>query len=476
MKDKMKRITVFFTENQKLYKWEWVLLALLIFLPFASCFYGDTNVIVLYENHFWGAIFQGDGILSYYDYVYDQVQNGLGIYATYDFPMYLILGVWGLPLWIFWGSKGEVPTMFFMARLYGKCVYLIPLAITVFLVYKICRELKMSKERAMWGAFLYESSMMVYVAICLNGQTDIIGMVFILLGLWAYIKDERIKFLVFFALAVPFKQYALFLFVPLLVLREKKIWNIILNAIGSLSVLIVSNLLFDPLSPGIERKKIFELEIFNRLMANRLPLLDGSVPTPVVLLLAVCVFCFLKEVRDEEERKRYAVFIPLLTMGCMFISFESSSYWYLHLAPYLSIMLVYNTNRTRHNLLFETVAMICLTLANYASRPWAFEVYAYCGMLLEKLFGNYNALETPFYLENFCQKIGITKYCGAFFSTYVVLLMSIIFINRPSQISSEEDTGLPMRGYAYLRMFANAAVAYIPGLLYLYNVYLAGKV
>ena len=38
-----------------------------------------------------------------------------------------------------------------------------------------------------------------------------------------------------------------------------------------------------------------------------------------------------------------------------------------------------------------------------------------------------------------------------------------------------EGENIPIRGYAALRLAANAFVAYIPAILYLYNVYLAHK-
>lgn len=475
VKKAFNKVYMYFQNTKEPYKWEWVILGLLILLPFISCFYGDTNSILLYEVDFFGSIFKGDGVLSYYDYVMNRMDTtGIGNYATYDFPMYIVLGIWGAPLWFLAGAKGVNPLSSIVFKIYGKSIFLVALAITTVIIYLICKELKISKENSMWGAFIYASSLMIYVAICLNGQTDILGMVFILLGLLMFIKDKRMLFLLFFAIAIPFKQYALFIFVPLLLLKEKRIRYIILKTIAALSILAGSNLLFDSSSPSIQIKKSFELDMFNRLTAMRLPLLNGSVPIIVVLLLVVCVFCFLKKIDDREEMNKYSIFIPLLVMGIIFISFESSSYWYVHLVPYLAIMLVYNSGNLKHCLLFETVGMMSLVLANYASRPWSFDIYAYNNMFLGKVFGDYNALETPFLLGDFCQKSGIVKYCGTLFGVYVVLLFTTIYLCRPSNIKTEQMNA-PIRGYSMVRLFLNTLIAYIPGGLYLYNVYLAGK-
>lgn len=475
MKVILDKIKNFFTNTQKPYKWEWIILCVLILIPFVSCFYGDTDSIVLYENDFFGAICKGDGILSYYDYVMNMLDTtGAGNYATYDFPMYIVLGLWGAPLWFLMGAKDIAPTSSFVAKIYGKSIFLVALIITTILIYLICKELKITKENSMWGAFIYASSVIIYVAVCLNGQTDILGIVFILLGLLFYIKNKNVWFILFFAIAIPFKQYALFIFVPLLLLKEKKIWKIALKTLAALSILTISNMMFDSSSEAIQIKNLFQLQMFERLMEQRLPLLNGGVSTVLVFLGAICIFCYLKEIENKDEMDKYTIFIPLLTMGCVFISFESSSYWYVHLAPYLAIMLVYNLGSLKRSIMFETCAMICLTLANYASRPWAFEIYFYPDMLLGKLFGNYNALENPILLEEFCSKAKLIKYCGSLFSAYVVLLFTVIYLNRPSNIIKDEKNNM-IRGYAMLRLALNTLIAYIPGLLYLYNVYMASK-
>ena len=465
MQNKLRKIEDFFRSARPPYKWEWIVLGILIFIPFISCFYGDTMSILIYENHFFGAIMDGDGLLSYYDYVMNNL--GTGNYATYDFPMYIVLGIWGAPLWFFWGAKGISPLSSFVAKIYGKSIFLAAFAVTVFLVYLICKELKVSKERAVWGAFIYAS-------ICLNGQTDILGLVFILAGILSYVRGRNVWFIIFYAIAVPFKMYALFTFVPLLLLREKKIWKIGVQTLGAISIRVISNMLFDPSSPAIQEKARFESEMFNRLTAQRLPLLNGSVPVVILLLGVVCVFCYLKQIESKEELDKYSVFIPLLAMGCLFVSFESSSYWYLHLTPFLAIMLVYNWGNMKICMLFESVAMICLTAANYATRAWAFEIYFYPEMALGKLFGDYNALETPVMLIDLCGRVGLVKYAGCVYAVYTVLLFTVIFLSRPSKINREGEN-IPIRGYAVLRLAANAFVAYIPAILYLYNVYLAHK-
>ena len=113
-------------------------------------------------------------------------------YATYDFPMYIVLGIWGIPLWILFGAKGLDANASYLAKIYGKSVLLAALVVSTVLVYAICREIRLSTQQAAWGAFLFASSMCVFTAIGINGQTDILGIPFIMLGLRDYIKHRRV--------------------------------------------------------------------------------------------------------------------------------------------------------------------------------------------------------------------------------------------------------------------------------------------
>lgn len=456
--------------------WEWIVLAVLIGIPFLSYYYGDTMSIVNYEANFMGAIIHYDGWTSYYEYIKYLVENdpfGFGThtyaYATYDFPMYIVLGIWGIPLWILFSAKGLDVNASYPARIYGKSVLLAALVISAVLIYSICREIKVSEQHARWGAFLFASSMCVFTAIGLNGQTDILGIPFILLGIRAYIRQRRVRFLVWFMVAVMFKMYAFFIFAPLLLLAEKKVWKIGLSVASVWGLKVVQAVIFDPQSPSMLIKQQFENDIYNRLTANRLPFVNGDAPIVLLMICVLCIYCYLhEEIEKEEELYKYAVWIPMAAMIGLFISFESSSYWYLHLCPYLSIMLVYNTSEMKHNVLFETCGLIAITLSNYGSRPWAFEIYGCHEMLLERFLGDYNAVPEVYTLEAFAHRVSIVKYVGALNVLFVVLLLTIVWLNMPDKIDYRKDR--PVKGYAYARLLANVAVAFIPLFLFAYNL------
>ena len=131
MKELMIRIDTYFHSTKAPKLWEWIVLGILISIPFLSYFYGDTLSIVNYEVNFMGAVKNGGGWTSYYEYMKYLVESdpfGFGTqnyaYATYDFPMYIVLGIWGIPLWILFGAKGLDANASYLAKIYGKSVLL----------------------------------------------------------------------------------------------------------------------------------------------------------------------------------------------------------------------------------------------------------------------------------------------------------------------------------------------------------------
>lgn len=463
----------FLYKKSKPKKAEWVLLGLLFLFPFLCYFYGDTTAIVLYEMNFMGSIVRGGGLQNYYEYTKYLVEstgpNHGGCYATYDFPMYFIMGIWGIPLWFVFGARDIEFFLSFWGKVYGKSIYIVALIICTYLIYRICLQLKISKDDSKWGAFLFASSIFVFTAVAINGQSDIIGIVFILLGIYSYVKQNRKAFLLWFMIAACFKMYALFIFLPLLLLIEKNVIRIGMDGIIVLLMKLGLGIVFDPNSEAMHIKNAFEYEMFERLLNNKLPLINGDVPITLVLIFGICVFCYLhEEIKDSEMLHRYAIYVPMLTMICLFISFESSSYWYLHMSPYLAIMLAYNTKNLKNNMLFETFGLICITFYFYATRPWAFDVDGSVGMLLEILIRKYDTIHQPLMLEELCDKLHITDFSGVLNAVFVVAVLTLCWMNRPKEITYEEKCNI--RPWAIMRLGVNGLVGGLPILLIIYNM------
>lgn len=446
---------------------EYFIFAVFFLILFMSNSDGDTLAFVHYEVNFWRSVFEEGGLQHFYDFSYKMEQyykaNQIGgaFAAYYDFPMFILFGIWGLPLYIICNGLGIEETSNMWTIVYGKSIFIVALVVAAYMIYKICRNMRISKEQAKWAVFLFMTSVLVLVEVAYIGQLDILGIIFTLLGIYYYQKNDRRKFIVFFMIAVTFKQFPLFIFIPLLLLVEKNVLKIGIDTIIVLGFSKLTGLPFRGDRMAIEVKNGFSETSLECLLGVKAPLYNDTVPVIILLLGAICAFCYIKKIENQKELEEYSVFIALLSMFILLISFDSNPYWYIQLAPFVAILLVYNSKQYMNLILFETVGMLCLILNQFGANYWCFEPSNGEGMLMTKIFGKADHGLSMF---SFAGYVRLDKFSGVLFAGFIVCMAAFLWINRPGKM--EIDESMSIRPYALLRMLANIGVAYVPILLY----------
>jgi len=452
---------------------KWIVLAVFLLIPFVSFCYQDTKSIIHYQINFADALFSGR-ILDFYDICYERAlgYDAMGLsgshVATYDIVMHALLGIWGIPLY-FWCALKGVPEILYNTScvLFGKAIYIPALIISAYFIYKICIELRMDEEHSEWASYLFCSSLLVFTNVCIIGQSDILAIPFVLTGLLYYIREDNKKFLAFFMVAIAFKMFAFFIFVPLLLLREKRVIRIILSIIAVYSLSFVANLPYSlKTTPGVLEKAKFNQVMLSMLLEQRIPLLDGNVSLLIVALGILCLYCYLKPLNYAKEMKISAIYIALLSMGIVFLCFFGTPYWYLHLAPYLAIVIAYYSDKWNYLILFETVGMVILTIENYVKFPWCYDLANANDMLMQKIFGLVKV--HPITLEQLTWHL--KSYQDILNAAFVVCIIAIVWLARTHKIELLEKTEAnALFKCAYIRLAVNVAVAYLPMLLYISN-------
>lgn len=463
-----------FVFSQKAPRWlEYLILFILFVFTFTTMMYGDTKAFVHYGVNFWKSITEGGGLQNFYEYSNAMLDyyraNGIGgaYEVIYDFPVYIVLGIWGFPLWLVCSSLGIDETSNMWTMLYAKSEYLVALIIVAYLIYKICKNIGVEAAMAKWAAFLFLSSVLVFVEIGIAGQLDVLGMPFTLLAVYYFQKKCRWKFLLFFSIAVSFKQFPLFIFLPLIMLIEKNVVKIAIDTILVFAVTIISGLPFPKGTEAMQVKDEVRSRFMEAFLGVKAPLYNSAVPIIVLLIGGICVFCYLKRVRDDRELEQYSVFIPVLSMFILFISFDSNPYWFIYLAPFMAILIAYNSSRFHQLLLFETVGMLCLILNQFGANYWVYESYWAKGMLLDKLFGYPENLIT---LERFGASTRLDEFYGVFFAGYVLCIGACLAISLPGKMKKSE--AVMVRPYVMLRMVLNAGISWIPAFLFVISHYI----
>ena len=462
---------------------EWGLAFVLFIVPFMSFLYADPTAFLLYELRFAQAILHGNLREAYEPVVNVLSANGWSIStrSVYDLPLNLVFGVWGIPLYL-WCSRGGTLEMTypesFPQMLYAKSAMLAAFLFSAVLVYKICRQVKIDSKRLGWGAYIYFTSSIATSAIGIVGQCDIFCVCLTLLGVLAYLRGENKKFLLWFIIAVQFKQFALFIFVPLMLLRDKNLLRDAGRVLLIMAVTFLCNLPLLTMHEASFARARFTAGMLKKLLSQAIPMFHGDTSLFVAAFGALCVYCWLHRYKDESDTREVhtqTVFTAMLAMIILFTTFPSYPYWYVHMIPYLAVMAMIYPGRTGSILLFETLAMGALVLVNYMRYFWCYTPNNSVNMFLYVLIhGKIPAVNIPEAVQplQFLPDAGIlskielkvrgsAKAKGVLDAVWIVCIYTMAWLSRPC---AHKDDGRHenIRSFVMWRLVFNTLICSIP--------------
>lgn len=444
--------------------------AIFLFVFMSHCYYLDTVSLVRYEYSFADSILHGE-FSNLYQRTYDVMQLYNPNHSpAYDYLMCITLGIWGIPLYFIVKILGITNVgSSFICLLYGKSILLFAICVSTYLVMKICDELSIDKEKVFWAGLAFFTSLLTLGCVAIIGQCDVLGMTVALAGVLAYLKGNNKKFLIWFMLAFPFKQYSFFVFLPLLLLREKRILKIVLKILCIFAFTFVLNIPIRNCVPAYEFKKEFADRMFGILTQNTLPLIDG-IPITILLWGIVCLVCFLYKMPESKEKEhRIIVYMMFAAMAAIFIGFSSFCYWYMNMTPYLIILIFYKQNDCKELLFFETLGIFAITIVNVLKYYWCYDVLNCENMLLAKLFkGPFKGTVTLQYLATETRLSMIQPTLSAI---YIICIIAVLWLARPTKevVNSKAENSEIKKCVIYRAVF-NSIVALIPMGLYLVGV------
>jgi len=284
---------------------------------------------------------------------------GSNKYISYLQPLYLIIAAWCIPLKLFGLTAHAAQGVFTLGdaeRAWIKLLLALFFLLCALIVQKIARLIAPDRQSSKLCVFLFVSSPLAIYTIFLFNGYDIFSLTFILLGLYAFLRHKRWQFLLWFALAIPFKFFALLPFVPLLLLDEKNFWKIlrglVIAAAPTLACYYVSSL-----DPGGNTLWLLEWADKHAITLNL-----GTTMMPLIFLLAylsICLFAYFKNAGDGRERQKYAIFLPLAAFSIIFIVLFWHPQWVILLTPFLALAFPFSPNR-KLTLLSETLSTAAL--------------------------------------------------------------------------------------------------------------------
>ncbi len=277
-------------------------------------------------------------ILDFYDYCgqYD-------IHPSYMPTVYILFAIWNIPMRLAGFLTVPTESITLAATMWSKILPCAAYVLSGIIVYKICMQIGMGTLKSKYCVYACLTMPVAFYSQFIFGQYDIFMTSCSLLGVYYYLKKKDFWFVFWFAVAVTFKYTALVIFLPLLLLREKNVWRIVLNCILLVLPLAAEFLLyrhsagFSAYVFGIGSSGdtptgyIFNAGIFTGF---QLSAQQYSVSLVVMVYGVILALAYFTSLRDEKEIAKWTFYLACLSFFVLFGLSKWHPQWLLFAVPF----------------------------------------------------------------------------------------------------------------------------------------------
>lgn len=459
MKDKVAGLKQkFFTQEPNKLEWGFAFLA--FFLIFTTMFYSDN--FGLFLTYFW----TNEGLFSW------QSLDALGSnQLPYGLMHQWICQIWVLPvnlLYHLFAFDFNCP----LAVLWYK------LCIPVFLVLcmremeRIAATLQIEKRYIKWMLLLFITCVLVALPVFHIAQTDALYLLFMLKGFHALLKGDGGKFLLWFAVSVSFKVISLFLFVPLILLCEKRILYIFRDLIAGCIIVPVQQVWYrviqklneiifpvitsDGQTAGtvdatdivetaetVESQGGFYSHFYHKSLYFEFPAVRKGYTASLLIFLFVllCIWCYMQKTEATREWRQKCLYTAVVSLALFFVMSSPSPYWIVIMYPFLFLLIYTNHERLRFNLLLEKAFTLTMFLVYVLNTFWVYGgAQSFDWLFLTKwgiVPSGHEFQGTP-NIAGYLEKLRVDKFIPVITAVCLAAIIGIVWINYPKLKVDEE--------------------------------------
>lgn len=319
--------------GDELCRLDWILSFLILAALFVTCVHSDVkltgNRSFLMYKHF----------ADFYEASYRQ--SG-GYWANYLPSTFIAYAIWNLPLYLTGHAPEAILTNSFVNMMWYKFLPVILYFVTAQLMYRIGMKLGFGEKKSLLCKFAFLVFPMGVFSQFIFSQYDIFTVFFMVLGLYLYLEGKMWQFALAFGMAATFKYHAVLYFLVLILLREKKIRNLLRYAMIMAIPLMVE--ILPNLGSEAFRRNVFG---FGALDYVKKPFALGFF-SGINLLAAVAAFvlvwAYQKKVEEEETLASWAIFFCVAVSFAIFGFSTWNPQWILLMAPFLVLNIFMNQN------------------------------------------------------------------------------------------------------------------------------------
>lgn len=457
---------------------EWVLFGVIAFISMLFFSQGfDLSITAQHSLSLLDAISKGK-FFHFYAYVYNIAMTGgyggKGVQnaAFYSVLLYLTFSVWNLPLWAFTKITGIHITAF-KVMMWDKVFVFLVFLLCAWVLYQIGLTLGMKNGKSKWMAFVFLTSPIIMFGAIIFSQYDLFSVLFTLLALWMYLRKKPYAFSMLMAVAICYKNFSVMVFLPLLLLSEKRVLHICKHILIGASLMLLQLIMFsfDPYYK-ITQDTLNKMYGFtDRILASGMPTGFGTAFFIGIAIFLLCVFAYWKQVRSDRELAQYAIWLPLAAYGFFFCFIAWHPQWVVILVPFLVLGAFYHNN-FKLSIFLEIGISICYMFVAVMSFVKNVDQNMVNGGILPRIFKV--IYDAPVTLSSLISKTGLP--IPVFITFFLAGIFAVIILNFPyfnrleGPGKSHESVFLPERSVLWVR--ALTVFAYIAPTLALYFYHL----
>lgn len=362
----MKKAISFIKQDRIVHFFE-IMLFIFLFYSFFTMYYSDILITCEHSINFLNCLFNGE-ILNFYDYA--KVNSSFGTNAYYDILVYIIFGIWNLPIYLL-KTFGGISIFNPVVLLWYKLLVVIFLCLCILYARKICSICTNDQNKEKYITLFLLSSLLIIVPTLQVAQYDDIYILLILMGTYSLMKKEKKKFVLFFALAMPIKFFSLLFFIPLLFISEKRIGRIIFN-VGCLGIgpLLAGFLFHKSIAYG-EISQFTRNYFFDVFFSTNLKVAGvEGISFFAIAYLSICVYAYAIKVDDYTEKTYIKVLF--LVASAMFVLCDTTPYWLIILGFFIIIYVFICVDDIEVGLWLEYIISVCFFTCGIFRTNWVF--------------------------------------------------------------------------------------------------------
>ena len=309
-------------------KWDTVFVIICAVAAFFLWNHPDISETAQHTKILLDDIFQGRFLSFYQDTMDAKAVLGYANAAHYHIVFYLLCGIWNLPLYLL---GLVIPVGEFVFLLWTKALGTVAWVLCGFLLKKIAENQGTQNPYLGWTPYFLWMCPIAFLTVLGMGQYDSLCLLFLLTGIWMYQQKKILPFVLVMGAAMVFKMFAVFVLIPLLLLREKRILHLLGYGAMSLWLYLPGALLFAGRNGDAG---FFNSLIAERLFVQQLPFV--AAPSVFFVLLAIIYFlCWIWQPANEQSLQQKAIYLCFMVFALLFLCVQWHPQWLILLTPFM---------------------------------------------------------------------------------------------------------------------------------------------